>query len=160
MMTVYGFSKERLVTRQTCMVEVLLAQKEGQVVINLSARALNGDHCLHRDTLANVVLEEEKDPRILKRDDLFFKNLDALEYTLTVATFDEHGVEGDWLVTQDDLYSSNAPFRDFFMLENESVVEKTNATVFYRIKYYDMVGPSDFHKDRTLDLLRSGAYDG
>ena len=52
----------------------------------------------------------------MKRDDLFFKNLEALESTLTIASFGEDGVLGDWVVTRDDLYSSQAQFRDFFML--------------------------------------------
>ena len=58
-----------------------------------------GTWCLHRDVLKDVPLEEELDPKIKVRDDLFFKNLEALEHTLTVATFDEDGVKGDWMVT-------------------------------------------------------------
>jgi len=45
------------------------------------------------------------------------------------------------------------------MLSNDNQVQKTNATVVFKIKDYDMVGPDDFHQDRSLDKLRTGTYD-
>jgi len=85
---------------------------------------------------------------------MFFKNMEALESTLTVATFDEEGVKGTWKVTQDDLYNSDSKYKDFFMLVNEDVSEKTQSTVVYKIKDYDMVGPEEFHEDRPYDKNR------
>ena len=99
MMTVYGFAKDKLSTRHTCMFEIELYEEQGKVKINMKASPLSGTFCLHRDTLPAVVLEEEADPKIIERDDMFFKNLEALEYTLTVASFEQSGVRGDWFVT-------------------------------------------------------------
>ena len=107
-----------------------------------------------------MAFEQELDPKIVKRDDLFLKNLEALEHTLTMATFDEAGVPGDWIVTQDDFYSSNSLYRDFFthQLEQGGLYD-TNATVIYKVKDYDLVGPADFHADRPMDKFRDGKYD-
>ena len=90
----------------------------------------------------------------MQRDDLFFKNLDALENTLTVATFWPQGVNGTWIVDQDDLYNSDAFFKDQFMLVEDDEDELTVSSVVFKIKDYDMVGPEDFHADRSLDKLR------
>lgn len=57
------------------------------------------------------------------------------------------------------MYSSNAQFKDYFQLHHDKIVEKINATIQFAIKDYDMVGPADFHQDRSLDKLRSGEYD-
>ena len=72
----------------------------------MHASPLAGEQCLHRDNLEVTSLQEEIDLDIMQRDNLFFKNLEALESTLTVATFDEQGVAGTWKVSQDDLYES------------------------------------------------------
>ena len=103
-------------------------------------------------------MQEEIDLDVMQRDNLFFKNMEALESTLTVATFDEQGVAGTWKVTQDDLYESSSMYKDFFMLADEQVSEKTEAYVIYRLKDYDLVGPNDFHADRRFDKLRD-SYD-
>ncbi len=99
MMTVYGFSEERMVVRKTCQFNIVISERDGEVFFSLKANPLQGDLCLHRDEFPATQLEEETDELIMKRDDLFFKNLDAVEHTLTVATFEPSGVQGDWLVT-------------------------------------------------------------
>mmetsp|Transcript_3438 Transcript_3438/g.4552 ORF Transcript_3438/g.4552 Transcript_3438/m.4552 type:complete len:199 (+) Transcript_3438:555-1151(+) len=116
-----------------------------------------GEWCLHRDEMSDVALAEEHDPEVKVRDDLFFQNIEALEHTLTMAHFSENGVEGDWIVTQDDLYSSSSLYRDFFLDHNESGQE-ISANIVYKVKDYDLVGPNDFHADRPLDKFRSGIY--
>lgn len=141
------------------MFEIMLQWKNGKLNVHLSAEPVMGSWCLHRDILKDVPLEEELDPKIKVRDDLFFKNLEALEHTLTVATFDEDGVKGDWMVTQDDYYSSNALYRDFFALDPQKGLQHNNATVIYKVKDYDLVGPVDFHSDRSIDKFRQGIYD-
>lgn len=158
MITVYGFSRERLVMRKTCMFEIVLSEVDGVVNIQYDADALAGDFCLHRDQIPTTPLQSEPRISIMKRDDMFFKNLESLESTLTVATFGEDGILGDWLVTRDDLYSSSANFRDFFMLSSDRIVEKTNATVIFRVKNYDMVGPADFHEHISLKDKQKEGY--
>ena len=58
-----------------------------------------------------VALEAETNPNIMARDDLLFKNLDAIENTLTVASFAHDGVNGDWFVSEDDYYSSDSKYK-------------------------------------------------
>ena len=41
------------------------------------------------------------------------------------------------------------------MLDHENIIEKTNATVIYKLKDYDLLGPEDFHSDRSLDKWRT-----
>jgi len=154
--TVYGFTQESLVLRKTCNFDVFVSERDGDLHLEMKAKPLEGTECLHRDTFPATIMEEETDELIMKRDDLFFKNLDAIEHTFTVAAFDKKGVRGDWLVNQDDMYSSNARFKNYFQLHHDKIVEKTNATIQFAIKDYDMVGPADFHQDRSLDKLRSG----
>ena len=106
MVTVYGFSQDRLTMRKTCLIDIELQEVDGQVNIAMMADPLAGGSCLHRDSLESATLEAETDTAIMERDDLFFTNLEALESMLTVATFKDTGVEGTWFVTQDDFYSS------------------------------------------------------
>ena len=61
-------------------------------------------------------------------------------------------------MAQDDLYESSAMYRDFFMLVNEQVNEKSESGVIFKLKDYDLVGPDDFHEDRRFDKRRD-AYD-
>ena len=83
----------------------------------MQADPLNNDiTCLHRDVISSGKLEAEQDHDIMKRDNLFFKNLEALEFTLDVATFAEDGVKGTWIVGQDDLLMSKSKARNFFKL--------------------------------------------
>ena len=90
----------------------------------------------------------------MQRDNLFFKNMEALESTLTVATFDEQGVAGTWVVDQDDLYESESMYKDFFLLSDSNASEHTESYVIYKLKDYDFVGPDDFHEDRRFDSHR------
>lgn len=83
--------------------------------------------------------------------------MEALESVLTVATFADEGVSGTWKVTSDDLYESSARYKDFFMLTEEQVSEKTKSNVVYKVKDYDLVGPPDFHEDRRFDKLRDSS---
>lgn len=83
----------------------------------MQADPINNDiTCLHRDVISSGKLEREEDNEIIKRDNLFLKNLEALETTLDVATFAEDGVEGTWIVGQDDLLMSKSKARNFFKL--------------------------------------------
>ena len=82
------------------------------------------------------------------RDYNVFNNIEALEYTLTVATFADEGVKGTWSVASDELANSSARYKDFFMLVDEQVSERTKSIVTYRIKDYDFFGPPEFHLDR------------
>ena len=131
-----------------------MTQKGNKVTIEMHASPLAGEQCLHRDNLEVTSLQEEIDLDIMQRDNLFFKNLEALESTLTVATFDEQGVAGTWKVSQDDLYESQSMYKDFFMLSDSNASEHTEAYVIYKLKDYDYVGPDDFHEDRRFDILR------
>ena len=74
MITVYGFSEERLSMRKTCMFEILLTEKNNIVNIELKADTLsgNGEKCLHRDMIPKTPLEEEKSMTTIVRDDLWF----------------------------------------------------------------------------------------
>ena len=154
LITVFGYSEDKMVQRKTCQFNIQMTEKDGQVHIELLAAALADTECLHRDKLEVTPLEEEKDMATMIRDDRFFKNLESLESILTVATFDSQGVFGTWKVTQDDLYTSQAKYKEFFMLVDEEVSEKTVSSVVYKIKDYDLVGPEDFHADRALDKNR------
>lgn len=73
--------------RTTCQFEMQLTEKNGEVYIEFRATPLYGSQCLHRDVLKATALEAETDEYILSRDNIFFKNIEALESTLTVATF-------------------------------------------------------------------------
>ena len=42
------------------------------------------------------------------------------------------------------------------MLKKEDKSEKTISSVVFKIKDYDLVGPEDFHADRSLDKNRDG----
>ena len=68
------------------------------VHIEMKADSLSSGYCLHRDHVPAIGLEEEENEATMKRDDLFLKNMEAIESTLTVATFGENGIKGDWLV--------------------------------------------------------------
>jgi hypothetical protein len=92
MMTVYGFGEERMTVRKTCAFSITISERDGEVHFSLSTKPLNGDLCLHRDEFPALQLQEETDELIMQRDDMFFKNLDAVEHTLTAATFDPKGV--------------------------------------------------------------------
>ena len=87
LITVYGFSEDKMTQRKTCMFIVQLTEEDGKVFIELKADPLAGSQCLHRDYL-EVTMEEETNMDTMIRDDRFFKNLESLESTLTVATFD------------------------------------------------------------------------
>lgn len=119
---------------------------------------LAGEHCLHKDEIIRTKLEKETDVNIMVRDDIYFKNLEAVEKVLTVASFREEGIRGTWLVGQDDLLFSKSTFRDWFALTKTDKVEKTSSKVVYTIEDYDLVGPDDFHMDRSLDKLRNNIY--
>jgi len=84
--------------RRTCMIDIVLSEIDGEVNIELKAEAMAADECLHRDYIPMVALEAETSHNIMARDDLLFKNLDAIENTLTVASFNNGGVNGDWFV--------------------------------------------------------------
>jgi len=140
------------------MFNIHLEEKLGLLHIAMTADPLTGAFCLHRDEMKDIVLREEVNEEVKLRDELFFKNMEALEHTLTLATFYEEGVRGDWIVTQDDFISSNSPYRDFFMLDHAESGQKTNATIIYQIKDYDMVGPYEHHKGRT-DCHEDGSCD-
>ena len=99
LITLYGYNKDKMNTRKTCLFNIQLTEKDEQVHIELIADPLAGSQCLHRDKLEVTPLEEEKDMATMIRDDRFFKNLESLESTLTVATFDYQGVQGTWKVT-------------------------------------------------------------
>ena len=88
------------------MFNINLYEKQGLVYIAMTADPLTGEFCLHRDEMSDIALLEEHREDIKLRDELFFKNMEALEHTLTKATFFEEGVRGDWIVTQDDFVSS------------------------------------------------------
>ena len=118
MVTVYGFSQDRLTMRKTCLLDIELQEVDGEVNIAMMADPLAGGACLHRDSLESATLEAETDIEIMKRDDLFFTNLEAMESMLTVATFKETGVGGTWFVSQDDFYSSQAEFKNYFALKS------------------------------------------
>ena len=154
MVTVYGFSQDRLTMRKTCLIDVELQEVDGQVNIAMMADALAGGSCLHRDSLESATLEAETDIAIMERDDLFFSNLEAMESMLTVATFKDTGVEGTWFVTQDDFYSSQAEFKNYFALTSYDKPEKPYSSVIFKVKDYDMVGPAEFHEDRDKDTNR------
>lgn len=59
---------------------------------------------------------------------------------------------------QDDLLFSKSAFRDWFALTKTDEVENTSSRVVYTIEDYDLVGPDDFHMDRSLDKLRNNIY--
>ena len=94
------------------------------------------------------------DQEVMAKDNLFFKNIEAIESILTVASFDKQGIAGTWKVTQDDLYSSHSKYKDFFMLVNEQVSEQTESYVNFEVKNYDYVGPPSFHQDDEFDPFR------
>ena len=111
MITVYGFSEQRLSSRKSCNFDILLTEKDSKVQFELKATPLNGkakdgENCLHRDMIPLTSLEEEKFASTVVRDHILFSNLQSLESTLTEPTFREKGVQGYWKVSDDDLYAS------------------------------------------------------
>ena len=60
MMTVYGFSQDRLIERKTCFFDITISQDaRKRVNVQITADALVGDQCLHRDIVEKQPLEEE-----------------------------------------------------------------------------------------------------
>ena len=112
----------------------------------MGAWPLVGDNCIHRDDVPPVILKRETDAAIMKRDDMWFTNLESVESTLSAAEFREAGVTGDWIVAQEDLYSSTAKYKEFFTYPsgNEHLAK---SEVLFKIKDYDFVGPKNFHED-------------
>lgn len=153
----YGFRSDRMVDRLACIGWMSLKEENERIIFEMEATAVAGGSCLHRDSVANVVLQEETDADIKIRDDLFFKNLAALESTLTLGVFNKKGIEGHWQVRNEDLYASKSRFRSFFMSQDKN--EEPAASVVFKIRDYDMVGPAEFHEDRSLDKLRNDKYD-
>lgn len=144
--------------KKTCMFEINLREFKGVMDIELTAAPLAGELCLHKDEITRFKLEKETNVDIMVRDNIYFKNLEAVEHVLTVASFREEGIQGTWLVGQDDLLFSKSEFRDWFALTKSDEVEKTSSKVVYTIEDYDLVGPEDFHMDRSLDKLRNNIY--
>lgn len=91
----------------------------------------------------------------MKRDFVLFENIKAIESTLTKAIFIENNAEGTWTVSQDDIYASYCKNKSFFILETSKKSGKAPASqVLFKIKDYDLVGPKDFHDDRSFDKSR------
>ena len=88
---------------------------------------------------------------VVTRADLLMKNLDLIEKTLTVATFNNDGIQGLWSVTDDAVYLSEAKYSEFFRARAATKSRKQTATVTYKIMNYDFLGPEEFHNDRELD---------
>ena len=82
----------------------------------------------------------------MKTNDIWFQNLQSLESTLSTAIFHEDGVEGYWYVEQEDLYSSNSYYKDFFVMAEAAEKGDMSSEVVFEVKDYDLVGPPDFHK--------------
>ena len=157
-MTVYGFHNDKMTLRKTCHMWMQLWEDgAGRVKMELETSSLVDGDCIHRDKIESMVLEEEKDQSLIAKDNLFFKNLEAIESVLTIASFDEQGVAGTWKVTQDDWYESHSHFKDFFKLQNEEVSEHTESYVNFEIMNYDYLGPELFHEDHDFDKLRDGS---
>ena len=120
----------------------------------ITDKKMKGQQCLHRDSISEVILEEELREFIKPRDDKYFQNLEALETLFDENTFIDGGIQGTWLVDHDDLYTSSAKYKNFFYYEDANDLERTISNVVFKIKDYDMVGPADFHADNELDKLR------
>ena len=84
---------------------------------------------------------------------MFFMNMQAIETIFNDKVFLTDSIKGNWIVENDDLYTSQSKYRNFFYYEDASYLEHTVSSVVFKIKNYDLVGPADFHEDDKLDPL-------
>lgn len=68
-----------------------------------------------------------------------------------MATFNPNGLEGLWSVADYDIETSDAIFTDFFRVKGLAGAKQASTKVTYKIMNYDILGPEDFHKDRSMD---------
>ena len=125
MLTVFGFKDEKLFERKTCKFDVVIAQvSQTNTTVNLEmfVDPVADTPCLHRDRFS-VALWEETEKSLIRRDNLFMSNLEALESTLTEATFRDQGVDGTWYVSDEDLYMSSSLYKKFFKVSNDATAK-------------------------------------
>lgn len=142
------------------MLEAQIFEEKGRVIFDMRTSPLAGDMCLHNDKISKTWLDREEDKSVIGHDFYIMNNLAALESTLTVSTFNPQGIEGVWSISNDDLYISEAYYKDFFRIESMLDTKKVSTKVVYKIMNYDYLGPADFHEDRALDPTFNTNVDG